>query len=39
VLKEVMIRHAQKAAAAVSVALLASSLVVVPAHAKNTQHR
>jgi hypothetical protein len=36
-LKEVLIRHAQQAAAAVSVALLTGSLVVVPEHAKSTQ--
>jgi hypothetical protein len=35
-MKEVLIRHAQQAAAAVRVALLAGSLVVVPAHAKST---
>lgn len=36
-MKEVLIRHAQKATAAASVALLVGSLVVVPAHAKSTQ--
>ena len=36
-MKEVLIRHAQKVAAAASVALLVGSLVVVPAHAKSTQ--
>jgi uncharacterized protein YggE len=36
-MKEVLIRHTQKAAAAASVALLIGSLVVVPAQAKSTQ--
>jgi hypothetical protein len=36
-MKEVLIRHVQKAAAVASVALLVGSLVVAPAHAKSTQ--
>ena len=36
-MKEVLIRHAQKAAVAASVALLVGSLVAVPAHAETKQ--